>query len=243
LGNFSPEIFDLAGVSGTIVFVLAYAALQTGLIRGSGYFYALLNIIAASLVLVSLYKAFNLSVALLQTSWILISVVGILRVFFLTRAIRFNEEEKALLSEKFPMLSRIAARKLFNAGRWLDAPTGTCLMQEGQTHGVLVYLASGKADIHVQGAHVGTVMPGSFLGEMTVLDGTPATADVTLLESSRIFIVEAAKLHRLGRRDADFRLQLENALGREMRQKLVAANKRLQQRASAVNALEGTNSS
>lgn len=227
MGSIPAELFDGAGIAGTIVFLLSYAALQTGLIRGQGYLYALLNLLGAALVLVSLSKTFNLSAAILQVSWIVISLVGILRIFFLTRAIRFNEEETALLSCKFPTLSRIAARKLFKAGAWLDAPTGTQLMQEGQAHGVLVYLASGRAEIHAHDTHVGRVGPGSFLGEMTVLDGTPATADVTLAEPARIFRVDADRLHHLCRRDADFRLQLENALGREMRQKLVAANRRL----------------
>lgn len=230
MGTVPAEIFHGAGIVGTIVYLLSYAALQTGLIRGRGYLYALLNMLAAALVLLSLSKTFNLSAAILQVSWITISLIGILRVFFLTRAIRFNEEETALLSEKFPTLSRIAARQLFKVGCWQDAPAGSRLMQEGQAHGVLVYLASGSAEIHAHDTHVGTVGPGSFLGEMTVLDDTPATADVTLAEPARIFRVEADRLHRLCRRDADFRLQLENALGREMRQKLVAANRRLKGR-------------
>jgi CRP-like cAMP-binding protein len=230
MGSIPAELFDGAGIAGTILFLLSYAALQTGLIRGQGYLYASLNILAAALVLVSLWKTFNLSAAILQVCWILISLVGILRIFFLTRAIRFNAEEMALLSDKFPSLSRIAARKLFKAGEWLDAPIGTHLMREGQAHGVLVYLASGRAEIHAHGTHVGSAGPGSFLGEMTVLDGTPATADVTLADPARIFRVDADRLHQLCRRDAEFRLQLENALGREMRQKLVAANRRLKGR-------------
>ena len=171
MGNIPAALFDWAGIAGTIMFLLSYAALQTGLIRGQGYLYASMNILAASLVLISLSKTFNLPATVLQISWIVISLVGILRIFFLNRAVRFNAEEKALLSEKFPTLSRIAARKLFDAGEWLDAPEGTGLMQEDQAHGVLVYLASGRAEIHAGGLHLGTVGPGSFLGEMTVLDG------------------------------------------------------------------------
>lgn len=222
-------LLDAAGLIGVIVFLGAYAALQTGLIRGSGYLYASLNLCGASLVLLSLVSAFNLSAVITQISWIIISTVGILRTFFLTRAIRFNAEEAALLKAKFPKLPKIAGRRLMNAGSWIEAPAGTVLMTEGAPHGVLIYIASGKAQVHVDGTHVGTVEPGAFLGEMTVLEGTPATATVTLETRARFFRISSAELTRLGRRDQDFQIMLENTLSRDVRQKLVATNARLRQ--------------
>jgi CRP-like cAMP-binding protein len=223
-------VYDWAGYLGVAVFLTAYTALQTGLIRGNGYLYASLNMVAAACVLVSLIRDFNLAAALGQVSWIVISAVGMLRVLLLTRAIRFNAEERELLARKFSRLPKIAARRFFNAGLWVDAPAGTCLMREGEAHGVLIYLAAGRAEVYAQGALVGRALPGSFLGEMTVLEGMPATATVTLAEPARIFRVDAEKLHRLGQRDPEFRLQLENALSSDIRMKLVAANERLQDR-------------
>jgi hypothetical protein len=220
-------LIDAAGLVGVVLFLGAYAALQTGLIRGTGYLYASLNLCAASLVLLSLMSAFNLSSAVIQVSWIIISAVGILRTFFLTRAVRFTAEEAALLNAKFPKLPKIAGRRLMNAGSWNDAPAGTVLMTEGAPHGVLIYIASGRAHVHANGAHVGTVEPGAFLGEMTVLEGTSATATVTLETQARFFRISAAELHRLGRRDQDFKILLENALSRDVRLKLVATNARL----------------
>lgn len=210
-----------------VLYLGAYAALQAGFIRGSGYLYASLNIAAASLVLLSLHADFNLSSALIQISWITISVVGITRAFLLTTAIRFNDEERALLRHKLPRARKLAARRFIDAGRWVDAPAGTVLLREGETHGVLIYLASGEAVARLGDQTVGTVSAGGFLGELTVLEDAPASATVTLSCPARYLRIEAAGLKRLFARDQDFRAQLEYALGHDTRMKLLAVNARL----------------
>lgn len=223
----STMIYDLSGYAGVAFYLGSYAALQAGFLRGNSYAYASLNLIAAALVLISLSSQFNLSAVIVQASWIVLSAIGMVRVFLLTRAIRFSEEEAAFLAGKLPTISKIAARRLLDRGLWVDAPAGTVLIREGEVHGVLVYLASGRADIFSSDRHVGSVSAGSFLGEMTVLQGTPATATVVLGENSRYFRIEAEKLRRFGERDVDLRHLLESALGQDTRSKLVAANERL----------------
>lgn len=220
-------LFELAGYLGAACYLGAYAALQIGLIRGNGYAYACLNMCAAILVVVSLTKQFNLPSMIVQVSWITVSIVGIVRVFLLTHAIRFSVQEKELLHNKLPILSKISARRFLNFGHWLDAGAGSILIREGEPHGVLIYLATGSAHAYASGKFVGTVERGNFIGEMTVLHCTSATATVVLAEDARYFRIEADKLQRLGRRDIDFRLQLENALSRDTSTKLVAANKRM----------------
>lgn len=223
-----PSIaFDLAGYAGVVCYLGSYAALQSGMIRGNGYAYASLNLLAAVLILVSLTKQFNLSATIVQISYITISVVGMARFFLLTRAIRFSNEEADILSRKLPRLSKVSARRFLNLGLWTDAEAGTVLIREGESHGALIYLATGNADILSSDKYVGIVDAGNFLGEMTALEGIPATATVVLSEPARYFRVEADKLQRIGRRDAEFQLELENALSQDIRRKLVAANERM----------------
>lgn len=219
--------FDLAGYVGVACYLCAYAALQSGLIRGNSYVYASLNLLAAALVLASLANEFNLAIAIFQASWIALSFAGMARVFFLTRTIRFNSEEADLLSRKLPKLSKVSARKFLNLGLWTDADRGTVLIREGETHGALIYLATGEARVLSEDRCVGTVEAGNFLGEMTALEGTPATATVVLSGPARYFRVEAYKLEQISKRDVDFQLELENAIGEDIRQKLVAANERM----------------
>lgn len=226
-GGALVTIFDLAGYCGAACYLGSYAALQIGLIRGNGYAYACLNMLAAVLVVVSLTKQFNLPSMIVQVSWITVSIVGIARVFLLTHAIRFSDREAELLKCKLPVLSKISARRFLNLGCWIDGEAEAVLIREGEPHGALVYLATGAAQAYVAGRHVGTVECGNFIGEMTVSHGTPATATVVLSENASYFRIEAEKLRRLGARDVDFQLQLENALNKDTSTKLVAANRRM----------------
>ena len=73
------SILDVAGIAGVGFYLGSYTALQLGMLRGDGYAYAILNAAAAALVLLSLKEAFNLSSAVIQVSWIVISLVGITR--------------------------------------------------------------------------------------------------------------------------------------------------------------------
>ncbi|SLN32552.1 Cyclic nucleotide-binding domain protein [Roseivivax jejudonensis] len=223
----SPFAADILGIVGAVIYLGAYAALQLGLIRGNGYLYASLNLVAAGFVLAGMSHRFYPAAAIIQVVIIAISVIGMARLLILSRAIRFSPEEQQMHAAKFPELSRIAARRLFDSGLWLDAEAGTTLMREGETHGVLIYLASGAADIYSAGKHVGTVEDGNFLGEMTVLQNEPATATVVLARDADYFRIEGAKLRRLGARDPEVRVQIENALSRDTRLKLVSANSRL----------------
>lgn len=57
----------------------SYCPLQSGRLPDTGLPYQLINIAGSSRTLVSLFGGFNLAVALLQCTWIVISVYGIAR--------------------------------------------------------------------------------------------------------------------------------------------------------------------
>lgn len=71
--------YDLVGLLGTVLVVGSYFLLQSGRLSGTGLPYQLINIAGSSGILVSLSGGFNLSVALLQCTWIAISLYGIVR--------------------------------------------------------------------------------------------------------------------------------------------------------------------
>ena len=73
------------GVLGFLGYLFAFAGLQFGFIDGNGRAYCLLNIVSATLVLVSLYDAFNLASALIQISWITIGLGGLALRFYAKR--------------------------------------------------------------------------------------------------------------------------------------------------------------
>lgn len=74
------SIFDIMGLLGVVFYLGSYAALQFEIIDGRKVVYPLLNFLAASFVLVSLFENFNLPSLLIQISWIAISLYGISRL-------------------------------------------------------------------------------------------------------------------------------------------------------------------
>ncbi len=71
--------YDLVGLLGSALVVGSYFLMQSGRLPGTGLPYQLINIAGSSCILISLFGGFNLSVALLQCTWIAISVYGIVR--------------------------------------------------------------------------------------------------------------------------------------------------------------------
>ncbi len=73
--------YDWIGIAGTLMVLAAFFLLQAGRVSGTGLAYQLLNLFGAGGVLVSLLGTFNVSVFLLELTWVLISGYGIVRSF------------------------------------------------------------------------------------------------------------------------------------------------------------------
>ena len=71
--------YDVAGLLGTLMILIAYFLLQAGRLSGTGVPYQLLNLFGAGGVLLSLAGAFKVSVALLEGAWVLVSAYGLAR--------------------------------------------------------------------------------------------------------------------------------------------------------------------
>lgn len=223
-------IFDLAGIAGVAFYLGSYFALQAGFIRGSGYLYAVLNLAASSLVLVSLFNSFNVYSATIQVSWIVISIFGLTRLYLMARSIRFTEEEEGFRREMFEAMDRKTAFRLIRGGTWREAAPGEILVKEGARVSALTFLASGTAEVRLDGVLITQMQAPALVGEMGVLSGLPATATVTvtLSEPARIWQHSADRLEILVA-DTEIGLQIEGALSRDMRQKLIAGNLRAKQ--------------
>ena len=70
---------DLVGGIGVAAIVIAYAALQLGRWRAEELRFSLLNALGAAAILVSLTVDFNLSAALIEGFWLVISLAGMVR--------------------------------------------------------------------------------------------------------------------------------------------------------------------
>ncbi|MDI9638528.1 hypothetical protein QPK87_30445 [Kamptonema cortianum] len=76
---------DFVGCLGTLIILIVYAFLQMGKLESSSVIYSLLNIVGAILILSSLLFSWNLSAVLMEISWVIISLYGILRTLRLQK--------------------------------------------------------------------------------------------------------------------------------------------------------------
>lgn len=221
------DIHDIAGIFGAGLYLGSYGALQTGLLTNRGYLYPALNLGAASLMLVSLMGSFNPWSATIETCWVLFSIIGLMRYYFLTSGLTLAPEERQLLDAKFPGLEPYLARRLFAAGRWEIVGPGTTLAREGEDVEALVYLSGGHASVTLGGREVGECRDGSLIGELGATSKLPAIATVTVTVSSRVFVIPAPVLRELMTKTPEIRIALDAWIGSEARAKLIASNARL----------------
>ena len=221
------SVYDFVGLLGSASYLGSYAALQLGFLRGQGYAYAGWNAISAGLVLLSLQQAFNLSSAVTQIAWIVISVVGIIRYHFLTSRSRFIPEEREFLEATMPGLDTVDARKLLDLGVWTTREAGTRLTEAGVTSSHLYYLLTGSAYVFIQGKVIARLENHAFIGEMGMVRNVPASATVELGETSRYLSLPVDAVRRLVQRNADIRHHLNSAMWTHVMEKLVQTNQDL----------------
>lgn len=70
---------DAAGLVGVVLMLAAYGLTIAGRLEATEPPALFLNLIGSLLVLLSLYGAFNLSAAVIETAWAVIASVGLLR--------------------------------------------------------------------------------------------------------------------------------------------------------------------
>ncbi len=74
-------IYDAVGLVGVMNIVLAYFFLQIRRLEPEDFLYSFLNFVGASMILVSLFASWNLSAAIIEIFWILISLYGLYQYF------------------------------------------------------------------------------------------------------------------------------------------------------------------
>jgi hypothetical protein len=71
---------DLAGIAGVLLILAAYAGATTGRLDPKRAAALTMNLVGASLILLSLAYDFNLSAALMEGAWALVALIGLVRL-------------------------------------------------------------------------------------------------------------------------------------------------------------------
>ncbi|MGH2793572.1 MAG: cyclic nucleotide-binding domain-containing protein, partial [Actinomycetota bacterium] len=89
-------------------------------------------------------------------------------------------------------LSRVAS-----LARRIDAAAGQTLTAEGEPGTTFYLIATGRATVNRGGVRLASLGPGSYFGEIAILERGPRTATVTADTPMRMFEIEAADLGAL----------------------------------------------
>ena len=73
-------VFDLVGIVGTLIVVVAYFGTQQGWLRATDWRFPLANLVGAVLILVSLWFDWNLPAVVVEVFWVAISLHGLWRI-------------------------------------------------------------------------------------------------------------------------------------------------------------------
>ena len=71
------EYYDVIGLTGSSLIILAYFLLQVEKLRSNSITYSAVNLLGALFILYSLCYEFNLAAAFIESVWTVISIIGI----------------------------------------------------------------------------------------------------------------------------------------------------------------------
>jgi putative peptide zinc metalloprotease protein len=104
---------------------------------------------------------------------------------------RFGPTLQALAElRELPVFAHLGTERLAELlahGGWVTFSAGDILMEQGAIGDAFYAVASGRADVVIDGALVGTVVAGGFAGELALLRDAPRAATVTARTSMRAF--------------------------------------------------------
>jgi CRP-like cAMP-binding protein len=78
---------------------------------------------------------------------------------------------------------------LQSAATEMEFPVGKELTTQGELGRHFMVIVEGEAEVTRDGTQIARLGPGSFFGEMSLLDGQPRTATVTTVEPTRVLML------------------------------------------------------
>jgi CRP-like cAMP-binding protein len=103
-----------------------------------------------------------------------------------------------------------------------DFPTGTVLFREGDPGEEMYVIQAGRVQLtrRVRGreAHLATLPPGEFFGEMAIVNNRPRSATATVMEDSQLLVIDARTFEAMVRGNAEIALRFIKKLASRLAQ-------------------------
>ena len=99
----------------------------------------------------------------------------------------------------------------------VDVQAGTVLTREGERGREFFVLLSGRLRVEREGREIHRLVPGDFLGEISLIDGGPRTATVVADYDSKVLVVEHHAFNQLLEAHPMIQMEVLKALARRVR--------------------------
>lgn len=155
-----------------------------------------------------------------ESTFISINVVQMLLIFYSRRSVHFNEEEKQIYEDIFPLLSTAEYKKLLKISNFVDAEKGEVLIEQGTQVLYLILICKGLVSIEINEKICAYCGVGNLLGEMSFVSGKPATATARVVQPTRYIVWLQKDLEKLLRNNSEMLGNMQMVLNKDLIKKL-----------------------
>ena len=152
--------------------------------------------------------------------FIAINLVHIILFLREKHLMKLNEIEAELYNKVFSVFSKTHFRKLFKQAKWSTVKSPQVVLEQGSPVEYITYIYKGKADILKDGVKVVTLSCGSFVGEMSYITSSKASATVVLHEDTRMIQWKVVDLKKMSEKLKDFHPSILSLFSIDMAVKL-----------------------
>jgi CRP-like cAMP-binding protein len=145
------------------------------------------------------------------------------------RMSRFDPDQMLFRTIAVPGLAPSEAHRLLRIARIDSIDEGTVLTREGEAASQLVFILDGEVAIRVADKEVARCRHADFIGEISVVNGSAATASAVAASPVRYIGFDATALRAFMEKHERIGHELQLAFRSGLREKLVRANQALAQ--------------
>lgn len=159
-----------------------------------------------------------------ETLLVIVNIAQIALIWWQNRRARFSPEETRLIAARLSVLDPHAARRLLDMGEWRNGAPGLVLTEQDKPVQHLTFIAQGSAEILCDGRTVAMCGPGNFVGEMSLVGNSPASAQAVLSENARLWQIDTDLVRSLRQSAPEMATALEAGIAQDLKSKILAAN-------------------
>ncbi len=100
---------------------------------------------------------------------------------------------------------------------FIEIKSGGTLFREGDAGEAMFVLIAGEAEVTIAGMFFEKCTPGSFVGELAVIDGSPRFATVTALTDCKFVVIDHARFHFLVDEAPRFAIDVMRVMAQRLR--------------------------